>query len=47
MTTSRNIPETVSMDSEGFGEFKVANGSVSMWLREKAYEKIVLYKNCS
>lgn len=37
-----NVAETVTIDSEGFGEFKVANGSVSVWLREKAYEGIVL-----
>ncbi len=37
-----NITEHVTIDSEGFGEFKVQNGSVSVWLREKAYEDIIL-----
>lgn len=37
-----NVTDSVKIDSEGFGEFYVADGSVSVWVREKAYEDIVL-----
>ncbi len=35
-----NVAETVLIDKEGYGEFKVSNGSVSVWVREKAYNEI-------
>lgn len=35
-----NVTEPVTIGRDGFGEFKVGNGSVSVWVREKAYEDI-------
>ena len=37
-----NVTEYVTIDEDGFGEFKVADGSVSVWIRAKAYEDIIL-----
>lgn len=35
------LSETVCIDEDGFGEFKVGDGSVSVWVNENAYKKIM------
>lgn len=35
-----NVSESIMIDNDGFGEFKVNNGSVSVWVTEQAYEDI-------
>ncbi len=35
-------PETVTIDDEGYGEFRTEGGSVSIWVRARAFEELVV-----
>ena len=37
-----NLTENVVIGEDGFGEFKVGDGSVSVWIREGAYEDVMV-----
>lgn len=39
-----HINSPVTIDEEGFGEFMVIDGSVSVWLVEEAYDEMFLYE---
>ena len=37
-----NCPEAVTIDEEGFGEFRTEGGNVSVWVRASAFEDLVV-----
>ena len=37
-----NCPESVTVDENGFGEFRTEGGNVSVWTTYKAFENIVV-----
>ena len=37
-----NCPEAVTVDADGFGEFRTEGGNLSVWVRQEAFEDLVV-----